>query len=141
MNKRVLLATLAGGVFNFFAGWFVFGIVMGAYYTKNTMHYEGLTKAEPFMWTFIISSLATAWLLAYIFDAWAKAYTFVKGLVSAIIISIPITISYDLWVYGTMNLIRGRLIIADLVFGAIVMGLTGGVVAFTLSMTKGKNEA
>ena len=139
MNKRVLLATLAGGVFNFFCGWFLFGIVMGSYYSRNTTHYEGLMKVEPMLWTYGVSSLATAWFLSYVFDTWAKAYTFMKGLYAGIIVAIPITISYDMFFYGTMNLYNEKLILADLFFGALAMGLTGGIVATTLALAKGKD--
>jgi len=47
MKTKFMLAGLAGGVFYFFLGWLVYGILLMNFYESNTITYDGLNKEMP----------------------------------------------------------------------------------------------
>ena len=76
------------------------------------------------------SNLAMVWLLAYIFNRWTHTKTFGDGFIKAVIINVPIMISYDLYFKSFMNLYTKTLVVTDLFVGAVLLGIVGGVVAW-----------
>lgn len=47
MNKKLLHATLAGGILFFLLGCLVYGVLLMDFYEANTKVYEGLNKEMP----------------------------------------------------------------------------------------------
>ena len=138
MKTKFILAGLTGGVFNFFLGWLVYGIVMMSFFESNTLHYDGLMKEMPVMWLLILSCLSTAFFLAFIFDRWAHISTVKGGLVGGLIIGLFIGVMYDLSFMSMWNLYNVKAVIADILLAGIVYSATGGVIGGVL--TSGKKE-
>jgi len=136
MNTKMLLAALGGAVTFFILGWIIYGLLLMGFFEANSIHYEGLMYEMPNIFLIFISNLATAVLLAYIFDNWANFRTFSKGFMGGVIIGILIAISYDLMSLATMNLMNTTAVFVDIIAGTIIIGITGGIVALILGTGK-----
>ena len=141
MNTKTLLAGLAGGVFAFFAGWVIFGMLLMDYYSSNTTVYEGLTKDPPDMVFIAISNLAWGFLLAVIYQKIGNVKSFGSGLTNGIIISFLIMLMFDTSMYAFYNLNELTLTIIDIIAGTIFGGLVGGVVGLVLGTGKQENPS
>jgi hypothetical protein len=131
-----MLATLVGGVFMFLLGWLVFGILLMDYYAANTIHYEGLMKPMPNLVLIFVSNLSFSFLLAFIFERWAKVANFKDGLMAGLAIGLPLMISFDLWFVAGMNLFSNTSIVVDIIVNTICFGLLGGVIGWVLGFKK-----
>lgn len=136
MSTKAILAGLAGGVFAFFAGWLVFGILLMDFYAANTTVYEGLMKEMPDMVWLGISNIAWGMLYAFIFHKWAGVKSFGGGFTSGLIISFFVVLSFDSSMYAFYNLNTLTLTFVDVVVGTIFGGLVGGVVGLVLGTGK-----
>ena len=78
--NKILLATLAGAVTLFVLGYLVWGLLLADFTAANTPA-PGVLKADSEMiwWAMIVSHLAGAFLVAYIYGQWAAISTFVTG--------------------------------------------------------------
>jgi hypothetical protein len=136
MNTKAILAGLAGGVFAFFGGWLVFGILLMDFYMSNSTSYDGLMKEMPDMVWLVISNLAWGFLYAYIFSRWTDVKTFGAGLMAGLPISFIIVLSYDTGMYSFYNLQTLTLMLVDIAVGTLFGGLVGGVVGLVLGTGK-----
>lgn len=136
MKTKFLLAGLAGGIFYFFLGWLVYGVLLMDFYESNTIHYEGLSKEMPVMWMLGLSNLLMGYFLAFIFERWASISTIKGGLTGGLIIGCFISVIYDLSFLSMMNLLNAQLIVVDIVVSTVVIGLVGAVVGGVLGYGK-----
>jgi uncharacterized membrane protein len=136
MKTKFLLAGLAGGIFYFFLGWLVYGILLMDFYENNMIHYDGLNKEMPVMWMLALSNLLMGYFLAFVFDRWAAISTLKSGFTGGLIIGFFITIIYDLSFLSMMNLMNPTMVAADIVVSSLVIGLVGAVVGWVLGYTK-----
>ena len=136
MKTNFYLAGLAGGVFNFFLGWLVYGILLMSFMEANTIKYEGLSKEMPDMLLLSLSCLATAFFLAFIFEKWAKIATLKGGFVGGLIIGLFICVIYDLSFLSMYNLFNKTMAVVDILVGGVMYGATGAVVGWVLSTGK-----
>jgi len=139
MKTKFILAGLAGGVFYFFAGWLIYGILLMNFYESNTIHYDGLNKEMPVMWMLALSNLLMGYFLAYIFDRWAKISTPLDGFAAGLIIGLFISLIYDLSFLSMMNLMSSTMALVDIIVSGLVIGLVGAVVGWVLGYGK-KND-
>jgi hypothetical protein len=136
MKTNVIVAVLAATVVGFFLGWLIFGILLGPFYNSHMTVYQGLMKDPPDLWTFIIGSLTNALLFTYIFYGLANIRTLIQGAISGVIITFLVVAGFDLYFYGSMNLMDGTVLIADVVVNSIFGGIMGGFIAWILGMGK-----
>ncbi|HMQ00500.1 MAG TPA: hypothetical protein PKC24_12020 [Cyclobacteriaceae bacterium] len=136
MNTKTILAGFAGGVFAFFAGWLIFGILLMDFMMGHTTMYDGLMKDPPDFVFIIISNLAYGLFLAYVFDKWADARTLASGFTKGLIISLFITVYFDASMYAFYNLFDMTALLTDVVMGSIFGGLIGAVVGLVLGSGK-----
>jgi hypothetical protein len=136
MSTRGLLAALAGAVVLFFSGWLVYGILLMDFFVAQTIHYEGLLNEMPILGLLFLSHLVMAYLLVFIFEKWAKISSFDSGFVAGLILGFLIYLSIGLYFLAAMNLFSFVSIIVDVVVGALLIGLMGGVIAFILGTKK-----
>ena len=136
MNTKVLLATLAAGIVAFFFGWLVFGILLADFYTANTTVYEGLVKTPPNFLMIFISNLCMAFLIAYIFNRWAGIKTAGEGAQAGLIIGGLVALTYDLFLYATMNLFTPTIIAVDIIGNGVFGAIVGAIVGLVLGTGK-----
>jgi hypothetical protein len=128
-------------ILGFFLGWLIFGILLADFYKSNTVEYTGLMKDPPSLWTFAVANLCLAVLFVLIFRMWAGITTFLRGLNAGIIITLLVMLSFDLFMYGSMNLFSFRLVIVDVIANTVLGGLMGGLAGLILGMGKEKAGA
>lgn len=136
MNTKAILAGLAGGVFAFFGGWLVYGVLLMDYFMSHTTKYDGLMKDPPDFIFIIISNLAWGFLYALIFHRWANVKSFGPGFSKGLALSFLWMLMFDSSMYAFYNLNTLTFIGVDIVVGTLFGGLVGGVVGIVLGMGK-----
>lgn len=122
---KVLFVGVMTGIFAFFFGWLVFGILFPDYMETSV---EGFEKAEGEMvwWAMIVSNLFMGLLLAYIFIRWASISTWWTGFKAALMIGFLITVSYDTGMYSMTNFFGSiSSLLIDIVINTIYIGILG----------------
>ena len=124
---KVLFVGVLTGIFAFFFGWLVFGILI-----PDSTEYgvEGLMRGENEMvwWAMIISNLAWGLLLAYIFVRWASISTWWTGFKAALMIGFLITLSFDTGMYSMTNMFSDLTsLLIDLVLNTVYTGVLGAL--------------
>jgi len=135
MIKKLILATLAGSVVQFLLGWLIYGLLLANFMNSHTTHYEGLTKdmnTGSFMILVFCSQLVMSFLLAYIFQRWAKFEKFLSGLTAGLFFGFFMALSYDLSSFAMMNLFSKRFMVVDIIVSTVIMGIVGAVIAWIL---------
>ena len=134
MKIRLLIATIAGAITIFILGYLIYGIVLVPYLKENMFQYVGLNKEPtPDFVPLILSNTVKAFLLAFVFEYWARIRTFVAGLRGGAIIMFLIALSTDLSFLGYMNLFRGFTpVIVDVLAETVRVALAGGAIAVVL---------
>lgn len=136
MNKQIIIATLVGGVVSFLMGGIFYGWLLADFMSSNTIQYAGLMKPSPDMILLVLSNIFYCWLIAYIFDRWAKIHSFKAGAIAGTIVSLAVGLSIDTSFMAMMNLYKFPGMIADLGIYAITGAIVGGTIAFVLGKMK-----
>ena len=142
MKIRVLAATVAGGLVIFVLGYLIYGILLISYLKENMIQYAGLNKEPlPDFVPLVLSNLVVAFLLAFIFEYWAKVRTFVGGFKGGAVIMLLIALSKDLSFLGYMNLFRGFTpVIVDVLGETVRVAIAGGVIGQVLGLMSQEKE-
>jgi hypothetical protein len=130
MNKKNLLAILAGFVVSFLLGWLIYGMMLMDYMNSAVM--PGLNKPEEGMiwWAMILSMLAGTILLNYVVSL-AGANNFMKGATTALWVGLLMALSYDLYFWGGTNMYtKMEIICIDPLISGAMAAITGGVMGW-----------
>lgn len=139
MNIKVLLATLAGAVFNFLGGWVVFGMVLSSFYMSNTKSYEGLSKGEmPDLPFIFLSGIFSAYLVTYVVRKAGQGFTFATGFKHGLAVYFCMAAWANFSIYSFFNLSNLTLVFTDTFVQAIFGAINGGIIALVLG--SGKKE-
>jgi hypothetical protein len=134
MNTKILLGTLAGGIFYFLYGWLVYGNLLADMMPPP----ESIVK--PFvMWAMVLSCLAWALLLAVICARWANAKTFGSGAMVGAIVGALVSASHNLGMYAIFNLTTINGLLIDIGVNLVGSAIAGGVIGLILGMGNKSN--
>lgn len=136
MNMKVLVAAFVAAVAAFLFGWLIFGILLADFYSANTTVYAGLMKDPPDFLMIFLSNLFSAFLLAFIFQRWAGINSARDGAMGGFIIFLLIAVSFDLFLYATMNLFSPLVIVVDVISNAVFGALIGAITGYILGTGK-----
>ncbi len=135
--KKVSIAAIVGAVVSFFLGWLLYGFLlkdfMEAHMNNSTMRPE----EDMIWWAMILSNLAWAFLLAYIFNRWANISTLGAGLSAGALISLLFSVSLSLGWYAFSTLyvdMTGMLV--DIAMSTIMGAIVGAVIGLVLGKIK-----
>ena len=133
--KKIVWGTLAGGVFAFFFGWLIFGILLtGAMESLQTKEMASIMLPMDRMnWVFlVISQLFYGLLLAFIFVKWANVTTWIGGLkVGAIVIFLVMT-GMDTYFYASTTLLSFGGMVLDVVINTVFGAIVGALIGFVI---------
>lgn len=130
--QKVLLASLAGGVVNFFLGFVIFSVALGSFYAAHVGS-EGAMRTEPVMWAIAVGCLLFGGLLAYIYDRWAGIKTAATGAKAGAVIGLLVGLADAFWRYGGSFAFDGVVpVIVDGLAMAVLSALTGAAVGWVL---------
>jgi hypothetical protein len=139
MMKKLPLATVVGAVVQFLLGWLVYGVILAGFMESHTHHFEGLMKdmnTASFMILIFCSGLVMSFLIASIFQRWAKIKTFVDGFVGGLWFGFLFALSMDLYYLAAMNLMSKKGLLVDIICSTIITGIVGGIIGWILGMGK-----
>lgn len=137
MNTKVLLATIAGAVFNFLGGWIVFGILLSSFYMSNAKSYEGLSKGEmPDLLFIFLSGIFSAYLVTYVVRKAGQGFSFATGFKHGMAVYFCMAAWANLAIYAFYNLNNMTLTLTDIFVQAVFGGVNGGIIAFVLGWGK-----
>ncbi|MBK9737525.1 MAG: hypothetical protein IPO92_22255 [Saprospiraceae bacterium] len=130
-TNKILIAALIGGVFSFFFGWLVFGIIF-----KDAMNVpmEGFMKPESefVLWAMVVSNLMWGLLMAYIFVQWANISTWMSGATAGAILGFLISAAYDFGFFAMTNMFTMSSMLTDIAVNTVYVGIMGAVVGWWL---------
>jgi hypothetical protein len=134
-TNRILLAGLVGGVFAFFVGWLIFGILF-----KDMMP-EGMSgvlrkEEDMIIWAIALSNILWAVTIAYIFVQWANISTWQAGVMAGAILGFLITASFDFGFYSMTTLFTIQEVIIDVLINTIWVAIMGAVIGWWLGWKK-----
>lgn len=129
MNSKILIGGILAFLISFLCGWLVFGYLLVDFYTQYSNHFTGLHKDPMLMWPMLVSNLAYGFLLTYVVHI-ASVKTVAKGAMVGTIVSVLITLSFDMFIFSQMNLIGYRVMVADVVANGAIGGLIGAVLGW-----------
>jgi len=132
MNKKRLLATLAGGVFAFLLGWLIFGILLMDFYTENTTSYPGLFKEPMSMWTISTGCFLWTFLIAWVYSRSSGEKSILGGTVTGAMLGLLVAAFFDLNFLGNWNLYSPTLLIVDVFVNTFYSACIGAVAGWIL---------
>jgi hypothetical protein len=139
MNTKTILATVAGSLYTFFAGWVLFGMLLSNFYIANTKQYEGLSKGDiPNLLFIFLSGVFSTYLVTYVIRKADQGYSFATGFKHGLTVYFCMAAWVNLSIYSFYNLMNLKLVISDIFIQAIFGGINGGIIALVLG--SGKKE-
>lgn len=134
MNKRTLLAALAGGIAAFLLGWLIFGVLLMDYMAAHMLNVPGLMKGEGEMnmGLLFLSNLTVATLLT-----WAAERMQVRGALAGALLGATMGflfyLSVDLSFLAMMNLFTTPVAaVVDVLSNTVWTAGIGAVVGYML---------
>ena len=135
------MATLAGAVVSFFAGWLLYGMLLADFYAEHAGSASGVMRAdeEMVMWALAGGNIFYAYFLVYIFGRWANIRSIGAGFGAGFLLGLIMGIGYSLISYGTSNLQDLTASLVEPLVSAVMMGLTGAAIGWVLGMGSSDN--
>ena len=131
MYKRLLAGSVIGSIVAFLLGWVIFGFLLGPFYQKGMVYYEGLMKAYPNLLPLFVGNLAFATLLSILFDN-MQIVTARSGAIWGAIIFALIMFAMDSFLFATLNLYRPMTLVVDVMANTAFGAIMGAVIAFVM---------
>ncbi len=133
-TKKVLLATLAGGVVNFLLGGLIYGMLLKDFYASNVGTATGVMRADEAMQQapLLLGCFLGAFLFTYIFARWASIRTAASGMAAGAVIGLLMSASYNFTMLGVTNINNTTATIVDSLVGGVFGALIGATVGWVL---------
>jgi hypothetical protein len=146
MLVRLIVATLAGGVVNFFGGFLIYGLLMGPMMEPHLHKYTGeagpLLKEPPSVIPLALACLTLSFLVAFVFERWASIRTLATGAAGGAILFFLTTLYFGFSFFAFMRMYKNFTPLLMDLAGSIVLGaLVGGAIGLVLGLMNKKAEA
>ena len=137
--KKMIIGTVAGGVAFFVLGSLLYAVILGDFYIANLGSATGVVRPIPVWWAMIVSQLAIAAVVTYVFRH-AGVATASDGLKTGAIFGLLLgtAISFDL--YAVTNWSNVTVAFVEPFVTTVRVALAGGVIGWTLGMGDGRAE-
>ncbi len=134
--KKMLIGTVAGGVAFLLLGSLIYEVILGGFYRANLGSATGVLRELPIWWAMVVSQLALAAVVTYVF-LHANVATASDGLRTGAIVGLllGITMSFDL--YSVTNWSNMTVAFVEPFVWAVRTALAGAVIGWTLGMGSG----
>ena len=131
--KKMLIGTVAGGVAFLLLGSLIYEVILGGFYRANLGSATGVSRELPIWWAMVVSQLALAAVVTYVF-LHANVATASDGLRTGAIVGLllGITMSFDL--YSVTNWSNMTVAFVEPFVWAVRTALAGAVIGWTLGM-------
>jgi hypothetical protein len=130
MNKKNLLAILAGFVVSFLLGMVIYGMLLKDYMTANTMAGANKPEEEMIWWAMLMGMLFGAVFINYVLNL-ANANDFMSGAKTALWLCLFMALSWDLYFWGGTNFyLNMNMVFVDVLASCVMGTVTGGVIGW-----------
>ena len=133
--KKLAIGGIVAGILFFFLGWLIYGILLMDFMKANPGVVGGYDKAAPDMLWLVIGNMLSGFLMAYIFVR-ANVNTLANGLITAAVVGLLMSASYDCMNYGLTNLLSKKMMIADVLAAVVLSGIVGAVTGLVMGKIK-----
>ena len=137
--KRVLSATVAGGFAFFLLGGLLYQVILGGFYEANLGSATGVLRELPIAWALVVSQLALAAMVTYVFTQ-AEVTSAAGGLKTGAIFGILFGVAMAFDLYGVTNWSNLTVAFVEPFVTTVRMALGGAVIGWTLGMGGGTPE-
>ncbi len=128
--KKVVLATIAGGVALFVTGFLLYGVLLRELMAANTA--AGTMKEMPDFPPLIFSNLVIAAFLTLILSKWDGARNLVGGVKAGIPMGLLLGLGIGLALFATTNMMTAVAVLIDTGATAIRFAAAGGAIGAVL---------
>lgn len=137
-TQKFLVSGIVGGIVSFFGGYLIYGLLLADFFAKNAGSATGVMRpqAEMVWWSLILGSVFYGLVVSYIFNKWANITSLGAGLSAGFVIGLLLTMGVDFTMYATSNISNLTASLVDIVCGAVLFSLIGGVVGMMNGMGK-----
>lgn len=125
--KKLLIGGIVAGILFFLLGWLIYGNLLADYMKNNPGSATGVDRAEMDMLYMVAGNLLSGFLMAYIFIR-ANVNTLGNGLVTAAVVGLLFSASYDCIVYATTNIASKKMLLADVLASTVMSAVIGAIV-------------
>ncbi len=135
-SKSNLLATLASGIFLFFGGYLIWGILTVDFFAEHAGSATGVMKDPGDLVYIVIGSLLQAFFMSTIYSKWARGVHSAKeGLEVGALVGAFIGLGLGVLWYGIANMSDLTGVFAEAVLDIIFMGIAGVIIAVVYKAT------
>jgi len=129
--KKLIIGGITGGILFFLLGWLIYGILAKDFMDSHPGTVPGVDRTEELMIYLALGNLVLGFLVTYIFLK-ANVRALSDGFVTAGIIGMLMSASYDCILYATTNIASKKLMLADVISFTVMMAIGGAVISQVL---------
>ena len=137
--KRVLIATVAGGLAFFLLGGLIYEVILGGFYEANLGSATGVLRELPIWWALVVSQLGLGAVVTYVF-LHADVATASDGLRTGAIFGLLFGIAMAFDLYAVTNWSNVTVAFVETFVTAVRIALGGAVIGWTLGIGSGTDE-
>ncbi len=134
--KKMLIATVAGGVAFFLLGGLLYVVILGGFYEANLGSATGVMREIPIWWAMVVSQLGLAAVVTYVF-LHADVATAFDGLKTGAIFGLLFGIAMAFDLFAVTNWSNVTVAFVEPFVTGVRMALGGAVIGWTLGMGSG----
>lgn len=135
-SKSNLLASLVGGIFIFFGGYLLWGMLMADFFAQHAGSATGVNKENPEFVILAIGCLLEAFFISSVYSRWARGvHNTSEGFQFGALIGAFIGFGEMLIWNATSNLSDMTGTLVNGVLNVVFMGITGAIIALVYKAT------
>lgn len=128
---KIIRGTVLGGVFYFFLGWVVYGMLLMDLYSTGMNHALNRPMGEMIWWAMIASTLSASLLLTLVLY-WSNSKSLIDGVVKGAVFGFLIACFINLNFYSMTTMFsKMSVLVTDLLVSSAVFALLGFIIVLT----------
>ena len=136
MDRRFVLAVLAGSLTMLLVGFLLYAVVFADLFKQGAITLPGVMKDEPAVLWILIGQLAFG-LLVTLVVSWRGTTSLAGGASTGALLGFLMAIGYDFAQYGTSNLWSMQATLLDPLITAALVGSGGAAIGYILGRKAG----
>ncbi|MBK5272263.1 MAG: hypothetical protein JJE22_14740 [Bacteroidia bacterium] len=136
-SQKFLVGGIVGGIVYFLLGWLIYGMLLRDFMSNN-MSAPGIMKADADMiwWALIVGNILMGFLVTYVLSK-AKATSAGAGAGVGFVLGLLMSLSYDLIMFATSNVMSSlKGLAVDVAVSAVMSAIVGAVIGAILGGKK-----
>lgn len=131
--KKMIIGTVTGGIAFFLLGGLIYEVILGGFYRSNLGSATGVLRELPIWWAMVVSQLALAAVVTYVF-LHAGVATASDGLKTGAIFGLLLGIAMAFDLYAVTNWSNTTVAFVEPFVSAVRTALAGAVIGWTLGI-------